>query len=136
MNSTFLRIIFLLRTFLIFFYVKQELSKVLWIPTLATSNSKLRIKFKSLNGWIELNWNVVLVEQTESGQYRKEEIHKDGSVTGSFGWVDPNGVLRLTDYISDAGGYRIERERIFKVRFNHVRRHMTTNPNCIYFSFY
>ena len=71
----------------------------------------------------ELNWNVVLVEQTESGQYRKEEIHKDGSVTGSFGWVDPNGVLRLTDYISDAGGYRIERERLFKVSFNHVTPH-------------
>ena len=52
--------------------------------------------------------------QTESGQYRKEEIQKDGSVVGSFGWVDPNGVFRLTDYISDAGGYRIEKERLFK----------------------
>jgi hypothetical protein len=36
-------------------------------------------------------------------------------VTGSFGWVDPNGVFRLTDYVSDAGGYRIEKEQLFKV---------------------
>lgn len=53
--------------------------------------------------------------QTATGQYRKENLHQDGSVTGSYGWVDPNGVLRLFDYVSDAGGYRIERTRKFKV---------------------
>jgi len=47
---------------------------------------------------------------------RKEQLNPDGSVTGSFGWVDPNGILRLTDYVSDAGGYRIEKERLFKVK--------------------
>ncbi len=50
-----------------------------------------------------------------SGQYRKEQQHPDGSVSGTYGWVDPNGVLRLFDYVSDAGGYRIERKRLFKV---------------------
>lgn len=53
--------------------------------------------------------------QTLSGQYRKEERHRDGSVTGTYGWVDPNGILRLFDYISDAGGYRIESERLYQV---------------------
>merc|ERR1711997_1191190 len=53
--------------------------------------------------------------QTATGQYRKEQRHLDGSVTGTYGWVDPNGVLRLFDYISDAGGYRIEQERLYKV---------------------
>ena len=53
--------------------------------------------------------------QTLSGQYRKETRLEDGSVVGSYGWVDPNGVLRLYDYISDAGGYRIEQERLYKV---------------------
>merc|ERR1712241_1610707 len=53
--------------------------------------------------------------QTTSGQYRKEQRHLDGSVTGTYGWVDPNGVLRLFDYISDAGGYRIEQTRLYKV---------------------
>ena len=55
--------------------------------------------------------------QTATGQYRKEQRHLDGSVTGTYGWVDPNGVLRLFDYISDAGGYRIAQKRLFKVRF-------------------
>ena len=53
--------------------------------------------------------------QTLTGQYRREQRHLDGSVTGTYGWVDPNGILRLFDYISDAGGYRIESQRLFKV---------------------
>ncbi len=53
--------------------------------------------------------------QTESGQYRKEHRRPDGSVVGSYGWVDPNGVFRLFDYISDDQGYRIKQSRLFKV---------------------
>jgi len=53
--------------------------------------------------------------QTATGQYRKEQRHLDGSVTGTYGWVDPNGVLRLFDYISDEGGYRIDQKREYKV---------------------
>jgi len=53
--------------------------------------------------------------QTTSGQYRKEQRHLDGSVTGTYGWVDPNGVLRLFDYISDKDGYRIDQKRLYKV---------------------
>jgi len=53
--------------------------------------------------------------QTLTGQFRKEKRLEDGSVTGSYGWVDPNGVLRLYDYISDHLGYRIDRTRLFKV---------------------
>lgn len=53
--------------------------------------------------------------QTLSGQYRKEKILPDGSVVGSYGWVDPNGVLRLFDYVSDNLGYRIEKQQLFKV---------------------
>merc|ERR1712241_341422 len=53
--------------------------------------------------------------QTETGQYRKEQRHLEGSVTGTYGWVDPNGVLRLFDYISDEGGYRIDQQRKYKV---------------------
>ena len=44
--------------------------------------------------------------QTLTGQFRKEKRLEDGSVTGSYGWVDPNGVLRLYDYVSDNLGYR------------------------------
>ena len=53
--------------------------------------------------------------QTLSGQFRKENRNPDGSVYGAYGWVDPNGVLRLYDYVSDSQGYRIEKERLYKV---------------------
>ena len=53
--------------------------------------------------------------QTLTGQFRKEKRFPDGSVTGTYGWVDPKNVLRLYDYVSDAGGYRIEQTRLYKV---------------------
>jgi len=53
--------------------------------------------------------------QTHSGQYRKEILHPDGTQEGTYGWVDPNGVLRLFDYIADNFGYRIVKESLFKV---------------------
>lgn len=68
--------------------------------------------------------------QTESGQFRKEQLNPDGSVTGSFGWVDPNGILRLTDYVSDAGGYRIEKERLFKVGNSAAGRSAAAPADC------
>merc|ERR1712020_121663 len=53
--------------------------------------------------------------QTASGQYRKEVRHEDGSQEGTYGWVDPNGVLRLFDYVADNQGYRIVQESLFNV---------------------
>lgn len=45
--------------------------------------------------------------QTISGQYRKEKRLEDGTVVGSYGWVDADGYLRMRDYIADNKGYRI-----------------------------
>jgi len=53
--------------------------------------------------------------QTHTGQYRKEKSNPDGSQEGTYGWVDPNGVLRLFDYVADHLGYRIEKEYLYKV---------------------
>ncbi len=53
--------------------------------------------------------------QTTSGQFRKEHRQPDGSVTGAYGWIDPNGTLRLFEYVSDEGGYRITRQSLYKV---------------------
>merc|ERR1712032_403533 len=53
--------------------------------------------------------------QTASGQYRKEVRHEDGTQEGTYGWVDPNGVLRLFDYVADNLGYRIVQESLFNV---------------------
>lgn len=49
--------------------------------------------------------------QTISGQYRKEKRLQDGTVIGSYGWVDADGYLRLNDYIADNDGYRILRTK-------------------------
>ncbi|RZF37723.1 hypothetical protein LSTR_LSTR003134 [Laodelphax striatellus] len=53
--------------------------------------------------------------QTISGQYRKEKRLQDGTVVGTYGWVDPNGFLRLRDYIADDKGYRIVRTKMVHV---------------------
>lgn len=53
--------------------------------------------------------------QTYNGQFRKEKRFEDGSVVGTYGWVDPLGLLRLYDYIADTLGYRIVRQRTMKV---------------------
>jgi len=53
--------------------------------------------------------------QTHTGQYRKEKRNPDGSVEGTYGWVDPNGVLRLFEYVADDGGYRIEKETLYQL---------------------
>ncbi len=52
--------------------------------------------------------------QTKGGQFRKETVlpeEEGGGVVGTFGWVDAAGVLRVTDYVADDGGYRVLRRR-------------------------
>lgn len=53
--------------------------------------------------------------QTISGQYRKEKRLQDGTVVGTYGWVDPNGFLRLRDYVADNAGYRVVRTKMMFV---------------------
>ncbi|XP_069674493.1 cuticle protein 19.8 isoform X1 [Periplaneta americana] len=53
--------------------------------------------------------------QTISGQYRKEKRLQDGTVVGTYGWVDPNGFLRLRDYVADNTGYRVVRTKMLFV---------------------
>ncbi|CAH0558139.1 unnamed protein product [Brassicogethes aeneus] len=45
--------------------------------------------------------------QTDSGQYRKEKRLEDGTVIGTYAWIDDDGILRQRDYIADNAGYRI-----------------------------
>ena len=57
---------------------------------------------------------------SKSGQFRKEILHPDGSQEGSFGWLDPNGLLRVTNYIADSKGYRILGEKVVDVGQNFI----------------
>lgn len=56
--------------------------------------------------------------QTLTGQYRKEKRLQDGSVVGTYGWVDADGWLRLKDYVADDQGYRIVRSKKLYVGAN------------------
>lgn len=38
-----------------------------------------------------------------------------GTVVGTYGWVDPNGYLRLRDYVADNQGYRIIKSKLIYV---------------------
>jgi hypothetical protein len=53
--------------------------------------------------------------QTWSGQFRKETRLDDGSVAGSYGWVDANGMLRIYEYRADKAGYRITNSAMYNV---------------------
>ena len=53
--------------------------------------------------------------QTYNGQYRKERRLDDGTVFGTYGWVDPLDILRLYDYIADDKGYRILKQKVKKM---------------------
>ena len=48
--------------------------------------------------------------RTKSGSFRKETLLDDGTVVGSYGWVDANGILRIYDYIADDNGYRVTKD--------------------------
>lgn len=45
--------------------------------------------------------------QTSNGQYRREKRLEDGTVIGTYAWIDDDGFLRQRDYIADNAGYRI-----------------------------
>lgn len=64
--------------------------------------------------------------QTHTGQYRKEVLHDDGTQEGTYGWVDPNGFLRLFDYIADNLGYRIVQESLYNVGAPHPGNTIST----------
>lgn len=82
----------------------------------AAAVAKARIESSGLGGWNtapNTQYHIQTDEgperyfkyQTESGQYRKEKRLEDGTVIGSYGWVDSNGYLRLRDYVADNTGY-------------------------------
>ncbi|RZC41955.1 Chitin bind 4 domain containing protein, partial [Asbolus verrucosus] len=43
---------------------------------------------------------------TNNIQFRNEERHPNGTVTGSYGYVEPDGNVRIVHYVADHNGYR------------------------------
>ncbi|KAK6620543.1 hypothetical protein RUM43_010835 [Polyplax serrata] len=48
---------------------------------------------------------------TGNVQFKQEERHKNGAVTGSYGYVDANGVPVTVTYIADENGFRMKIEK-------------------------
>ncbi|GJQ86701.1 hypothetical protein Trydic_g14775 [Trypoxylus dichotomus] len=44
--------------------------------------------------------------ETSNVQYRNEEKHSNGSITGSYGYLMPDGNVQEVNYIADENGYR------------------------------
>ncbi|XP_019873595.1 uncharacterized protein LOC109601761 isoform X2 [Aethina tumida] len=44
--------------------------------------------------------------ENDNVQFRNEERHANGTVTGSYGYVDPDGTARIVNYVADERGYR------------------------------
>lgn len=48
------------------------------------------------------------VEDPETGniQFRSEERHRNGSITGSYGFMTPDRSIHIVHYVADQLGYR------------------------------
>lgn len=42
-----------------------------------------------------------------NGQFHHETRGPDGVTYGCYGYIDPNGMLRVTHYVADSHGYRV-----------------------------
>lgn len=44
--------------------------------------------------------------ETNNVQFRNEERHPNGTIIGSYGYLEPNGNIHMVHYIADNYGYR------------------------------
>ncbi|KAL7050657.1 hypothetical protein ACKWTF_004165 [Chironomus riparius] len=70
------------------------------------------------------------IEDAPTGnvQFRDEQRHKNGSVTGSYGVLLPNNVLHITRYIADHLGYRASSETKKKTPNTPLRIELQLQP--------
>lgn len=43
---------------------------------------------------------------TNNIQYRSEQRFANGTVTGSYGYLEPDGNIHMVHYVADKNGYR------------------------------
>ncbi|XP_045446362.1 larval cuticle protein 16/17-like [Melitaea cinxia] len=54
---------------------------------------------------------------TGNNQFRSEERYPNGTVVGSYGYVDPRGRSQRFDYIADENGYRVLHDAPVKEKY-------------------
>ncbi len=69
--------------------------------------------------------------QTHGGQFREESVLQDGSVVGTFGWIDANGFIREFTFVADNKGYRITGARVIKHGQDQQLQMIKKQPNKI-----
>lgn len=57
-------------------------------------------------GGYQFGYDSFNVKENEAQSFRHEIKRPDGTVLGRYGYKDPNGVLRVTNYISDKEGFQ------------------------------
>ncbi|XP_072940686.1 uncharacterized protein [Epargyreus clarus] len=57
---------------------------------------------------------------TGNTQFRSEERYPNGTVAGSYGYVDPLGETRTFRYTADERGYRVKSERKVEDQSNNI----------------
>lgn len=63
--------------------------------------------------------------------YREEKRDAFGVVTGRYGYLDPNGIHRMVEYIADHNGYRARSTNQFFMESTPVASAPSTPSNTI-----
>ncbi|PSN37729.1 hypothetical protein C0J52_20483 [Blattella germanica] len=56
------------------------------------------------------------ISRLQYQSFREEYRDASGRVTGKFGYIDPQGVLRITEYVADRNGYRTKHTSHYLVK--------------------
>ena len=52
------------------------------------------------------NFNYDVKDDYGNNQFRREDSDDTGTVRGSYGYTDSNGLYRVVDYVADENGFR------------------------------
>lgn len=67
------------------------------------------------------NFNFDVKDDYGNNQFRREESDSTGTVRGSYGYTDANGVYRIVDYVADDNGFRGE---VTFLSFSSLSKHL------------
>lgn len=75
--------------------------------------------------------NVNILKPITDKSYREEKRDANGIVTGRYGFIDPDGMHHMMEYIADKGGYRARSTNQFFVNSSPAPPAPTASANTI-----
>ncbi|XP_069701786.1 cuticle protein 6-like [Periplaneta americana] len=82
------------------------------VPIPANEEAHFKI-LNALDGSYHFGYDTGLMKYQS---FREEIRDADGHVRGKFGFIDPQGVLRITEYVADTLGYRTRQTTHYLVK--------------------